>query len=117
VDLSQEKIAAAHRLFPEVPACRADAGSLPFPDRNFDVVLFRHLVELLPVGLIESALAEGARVARKALVLDFCGPTRAGANRIEALLVNAGWRLRERFAIAAAREKDELWVFVPGSEQ
>jgi len=117
VDLSQEKIAAAHRLFPEVPACRADAGSLPFPDRNFDVVLFRHLVELLPVGLIESALAEGARVARKALVLDFCGPTRAGANRIGALLANAGWRLRERFAIAAAREKDELWVFVPGSEQ
>ena len=129
VDLSEETIAAARRMFSKVPACRADAVSLPFPDRSFDVVLLRHVVEFLAVSQVERTLAESARVARKAVVLDFCGPMRAGAadgnpvegrwsaDRIDALLANAGWRLRESFAIAAAREKDELRVFVPGSEE
>ena len=129
VDLTQEMIAAASRLFSKVPVCRADAVSLPFPDRSFDVVLLRHVVEFLAVSQVERTLAESARVARKAVVLDFCGPVRgdaAGGNlvescwsadRVEALLANAGWRLRETFVIAAAREKDELRVFVPGSEE
>jgi hypothetical protein len=127
-------IAAAHRLFPQIPAVRADSSSLPFSSHSFDVVSLRHVLEHLPAWLMEATLVEAMRVARRVLVLTFyVKPFRAGSPKsrrvgenfletrwtrdaIESPIAAAGWTLRERFKVRGESEEgDEFWIFEPAA--
>lgn len=48
---------------------KGDASNLDFPDKSFDVVVACEVIEHLPYGVYEAALAEFARVARKFVIL------------------------------------------------
>lgn len=52
------------------PRLSASAGSLPFPDRAFDLVLLADVLEHLPDGVYGFALAEASRVAGRYLLLN-----------------------------------------------
>jgi SAM-dependent methyltransferase len=132
VDATAGMLQVAHRLFPAVPVYQADAGRLPFPDQRFDVVLLRHVLEHLPPPLLEAALAQAMRVARRAVVIDFYVPpaaygprrtqrvgegfleTRWSVRDVEAPIQRCGWRVQQRRALAGAPgEADELWILGP----
>jgi glycosyltransferase involved in cell wall biosynthesis len=135
VDVTHEMVAAARRLFPHVPVHYADAGSLPFDQGSFDIVLLRHVLDHLPPWLMECALSEAMRVARRAVAVDFYLPPmtqgtrrirRVGENfleirwtvrELETPIVNAGWRVRERRTIAGTPgETNILWILAPQQE-
>lgn len=134
LDVTQEMLATAHRLFPEVGCLRGDAGCLPFANGTFDVVSLRHVLEHLPHWLMEQALAEAMRVAKHAVVIDFYVPPaiagertsqRVGANFIETRWTVAdierpvaakGWIAEARMSIGNGSENDRIWVLLPPSE-
>lgn len=132
VDATEAMVQTARRLFPDVPVYHADAGSLPFEDGQFDVVLLRHVLEHLPPWLMEQTLAEAMRVACRAVVIDFYVPplaygthrtTRVGENFLETCWTDAeidlpvqkaGWEVRERVPLSREpHEQDLVWVLVP----
>jgi SAM-dependent methyltransferase len=132
VDVTAAMVAAARRLFPGVAVYQADAGHLPFPDQSFDVVLLRHVLEHLPYSLLEAALAQAMRLARRAVVVDFyLPPARVGPRRtewvgegfletrwladdVEAPIRRGGWQVRERRTLSGASgESDEVWILAP----
>ena len=134
VDVTDEMTRAARRNFPDVPVLRADSARIPFPDRSFDVVLLRHLLEHLPDWLMKATLAEAARLARRAIVLVFyIEPgalegrrthrvdrnfieTRWAEEEIAAPLRAAGWDHAGRESIAGRpRESDSVWIFRPAT--
>jgi glycosyltransferase involved in cell wall biosynthesis len=129
VDVTERMVAVARRLFPSVEVRKADAGCLPFDDSSFDVVLMHHVLEHLPPWLMERALTEAARVARKAVVLDFYVPPvnhgvrrtiRVGENfletrwtvaDLEAPIRKAGWSASERSSLPGG--SDVIWILKP----
>jgi SAM-dependent methyltransferase len=132
VDATWEMVVTARRLFPGVPVYHADAGSLPLADRSFDVVLLRHVLEHLPPWLMENALREATRVARRAVVVDFYVPpapqgprrtTRVGEDfletqwavaDLEAPVARAGWEVCRQFPLTGRPgETDVVWVLAP----
>ncbi len=129
VDVTESMMAAAHRMFPRVPLLVADAGGLPFADQSVDVVLLRHVLEHLPQGLMERALSESMRIARRAVVLDFYLPPQVGNCRdmhrigegfletrwtradVEVPISQAGWRVDRLLTLkAASGEADAIWI-------
>ncbi len=134
LDVTHEMLATAHRLFPRVGCLRGDAGSLPFVDERFEVVLLRHVLEHLPPWLMENAIAEAMRVAKRAVVIDFYVPPtvtghraseRVGANFIETQWTVAdierpvtakGWTVEARLSIGNGSENDRVWVLLPPGE-
>ena len=114
VDVTAGMLAAARRLFPQVPVGRADAGALPFPEGSFDLVLLRHVIEHLPPSLQQKSISEAIRVARRAVVLDLFTPPRRLAADLEMLSTRAGWPVQERSTIAGASgETDEILIMKP----
>jgi len=98
-------------------ALEVGPGRLQYPDRSFDVVAIRHLIESLDPSDAAGVLRGCARIARRALVVDFDA---TGVARHELLgdryfpegAIPGGWKFRERFkVIGRARERDEIWVF------
>jgi glycosyltransferase involved in cell wall biosynthesis len=125
IDLDEGMISSAHKLFPDQPVVRADAAALPFPEDAVDIVVLRHVVEHLDAAIALRALSEGIRVARKAVVVDFCRPAPQNGQSRRELAGNAffpegclmGWRLRERFIVIGDEgERDEIWIFQSPSE-
>lgn len=49
---------------------RADARELPFPDLSFEAAIFLNSLHHVPIALMDAALAEAARVARKVLIVE-----------------------------------------------
>jgi SAM-dependent methyltransferase len=47
----------------------ADINQIPFADKQFDCVVAHDVIEHLPVGIYEQALAELARVAKKYIII------------------------------------------------
>jgi glycosyltransferase involved in cell wall biosynthesis len=135
VDSTLAMVEAARRLFPGVAVYHADAGTLPFADRSFDVVLLRHVLEHLPAWLMVKALAEATRVARQAVVLDFFLPPnpafgrsiRVGENflqtmwtvaELEAPIASGGWHVQRRFELnGGGGESDEVWLLGPNHSE
>lgn len=130
IDIAAPMLAAARRLFPGVPVCRADAGTLPFASGSVDVAVVRHVLEHLPDGLMERTLSEAVRVARRAVAVDFYRPpeqgprvrrrvgehfleTRWSVADIEGPITRAGWRQDARFHIGAGG--DEVWLLAPAA--
>jgi glycosyltransferase involved in cell wall biosynthesis/SAM-dependent methyltransferase len=128
-DVTGNMLSVAHLLFPSVPLVQSDVGDLPFGDGSYDVVLIRHVLEHLPAWLMERALAEAVRVARRAVVLDFYLPPKASnisrtgrvsQNFLETQwaisdllkpVESRGWEIFQRFSISGhSEEKDEVWV-------
>lgn len=67
IDISEPILEACRQRFPQARWVRMSAMDLSFPDRSFDVVNARHLLEVLPY--YETAVRELFRVARKTVVL------------------------------------------------
>ena len=134
LDVTQEMLATAHRLFPKVGCLRGDAGCLPFADAMFEVVLLRHVLEHLPHWLMENAISEAMRVAKHAVVIDFFVPPalegprsseRVGENFIETRwtvddirrpAAAKGWTAEARLSIGNGCENDRIWVLLPPTE-
>ncbi len=134
LDVTEEMLTTAHRLFPQVSCLRGDAGRLPFADDSFEVVLVRHVLEHLPQWLMEKAIAEATRVAKRAVVIDFFVPpqvegprssVRVGENFIEtrwtvgdivAPVSQAGWMVDSQLSICNGSENDRIWVLMPPDE-
>jgi SAM-dependent methyltransferase len=131
LDVTAGMLAVSRRVFPRVPVCRADSGSLPFASGSFDVVLLRHVLEHLPDWLMESVLSEAIRVARRAVVVSFyVAPAGRGRTRetrrvgenfletrwtpadLETPVERAGWRIGRRIPAPAA-DWDTCWVVEP----
>jgi glycosyltransferase involved in cell wall biosynthesis len=130
VDATPEMLAVARRLFPRIPVHHADAGALPFDDRSFDVVLLRHVLEHLPDWLMEKALEEAMRTARRAVVLDFyITPTALKARHntakpgrgylemcwtvedIETPIRKLGWTIGKRLNLQGGlQETNDVWI-------
>ena len=126
-DVTAAMLLNARRCFPMVPVVQADAGSLPWINGAFEVVVIRHLLEHLPKGLMQQTLAEAMRVAARAVVLDFYVPptqtgeprtrrvgegfleTRWSATDVEMPAAAAGWTVRERLMLGS----EALWVLAP----
>jgi SAM-dependent methyltransferase len=51
------------------PHIVADIAKIPAPDRSYDVVILNEILEHLPVGVYDRALAEAGRVARHRIVV------------------------------------------------
>lgn len=125
VDLDERMISSARDFFPQIAAIRADAAALPFASDAVDVVVMRHVLELLDPAAVTHALEEAFRVARKALVVDFCRSYPENAQSRRDLVGESffsdrclpGWRLRERFLVVGEEaERDEIWVFMSPAE-
>ncbi len=125
LDLDDRMISATRRIFPDVGAIRADAAALPLSRDAIDLVVLRHLLEHLEPEIASGALAEAFRVARKAVIVDFCRnyPANAPARRDlagETFFKDrclCGWLLRERFVVIGGDcERDEIWVFISPDE-
>gem|GEM_PF-368967 len=135
-DVTANMLEVAHRHFPEIPIFQADAGNLPFRDQSFDVVLLSHLLEHLPMWLMELALLEATRIARKAVVLNFFLPptihgerevarvgdnfldTRWMVSDIESIISKAGWRLREKITLTDEEGyENEVWTIIQMQEK
>lgn len=133
VDVTQEMLGVGHKLFPDVPVSITDAGSLPFRDDAFDVIVLRHVLEHLPQWLMERALSEAMRVARRTVVVDFFVPPSAngtsstrvvGQNFLETCwavndltppLSKAGWSVDARLNLRNGNEHDVIWILAPDS--
>jgi ubiquinone/menaquinone biosynthesis C-methylase UbiE len=84
LDVSPEMLAtgrrrAAREGLGRVVFIHGDAGGLPFPDDQFDVVLASYGLHELPTAVRAAALAEAARVLRRGgrlLVVDIDAPPR-----------------------------------------
>ena len=63
---------ARHRLGPSVPVKHGFAESLPFPDHQFDIVVFNKTLEFLDNPAL--ALREAQRVARKTVFIQVVNP-------------------------------------------
>jgi len=131
-DVTQAMLSMAHSLFPDVPVSLTDAGCLPFSGGRFDVVLLRHVLEHLPQWLMERALSEAMRVARRTVVVDFYVPPSVGENSctqrvgdnfletrwaihdLEVPISNAGW-IREGQVTLRDGEQDVVWLLTPRS--
>jgi glycosyltransferase involved in cell wall biosynthesis len=132
VDVTGAMLQAAQRLYPGVPLVRADGAALPFREGSFDVVVMRHLVEHLPVEIMQAVLKSASRVARAAIVIDFNlvpvieggrHTTRVGEGFIETrwcrseidrLLADLGWLVADRIPVHwRGRETGEVWIVRP----
>ena len=131
VDVTEAMAGVAHRLAPHVAIAVTDAGKLPFADKSFEVVLLRHVLEHLPQWLMQQALGEAMRVARRAVVVDFYIPTtttkassteRVGDNFLETRwaasdvkepIAAAGWSVEARLNLKNGGELDEIWIVAP----
>jgi glycosyltransferase involved in cell wall biosynthesis len=132
VDATPAMLAVARRHFPLVPVYHGDAGALPLPDKSFDLVLLRHVLEYLPGSLLENAIREATRVARRLVLVDFFVPplsrgprrtTRVGEGFLETQwaeadlrvpIESAGWHVRDRLALRdRPGETDVVWVLAP----
>ncbi len=89
------------------PRLNASAAALPFRDGAFDLVLLADVVEHLPGGIYEAALAEAARVAGRHLLINApdrenlaAEATRCPACRRE---FHPSWHLRSLSVEALAR--------------
>jgi SAM-dependent methyltransferase len=51
------------------PAVALSADALPFPDDSFDLVMTTDMIEHIPVALVESAIREMLRVARRYVLI------------------------------------------------
>ena len=80
---------------PTIPAVRADACRLPFPDRALERVIATHIYGLLRKPERRSFLAEAHRVADELLVLDAGRPMGVAAEQIQRRTLSSG----ERFEI------------------
>ena len=107
VDTDLAKLERLKKRVPTAIAVLADATDLPVKDGSVDVALFIAVAHHLPDDLLERALRELARVARRVVFLD---PLASGRLPARAL-----WRLdrgsRPRSAeelIAAARQHFDL---------
>jgi glycosyltransferase involved in cell wall biosynthesis len=134
LDVTHKMIATAHRLFPNVPCLRADAGRLPFNDAAFEVVLLRHVLEHLPHWLMENVISEATRVAKRAVVIDFYIPPpadgprssqRVGGNFIETRwtvddvkrpVSTSGWTIEARLSLGNGSENDRIWILLSPAE-
>lgn len=133
-DVTPAMLNVAHKLFPEVYVAAADAGSLPFGDQSFDVVLLRHVLEYLPQWLMEQALQEAMRVARRTVVLDFYVPpnvtgasntrrvgdfleTQWALNDLQLPIATASWVLDAQSTLQNGdEEQDVIWILTPKPE-
>lgn len=132
VDVTAKMLAVARQQHPHAPLIRGDVGMLPFRDKSQDVVLLRHVLEHLPAWLMQNALTEAIRVARRAVVVDFyVPPLETGKSRtisvgegfletqwaVEDLIgpiIGTGWGVYQRFPISGRLdEKDIVWVLAP----
>jgi SAM-dependent methyltransferase len=84
IDISEEMLARARRIYPGVDFRRADAESLPFEDGAFDAVVAAFLLH--HVSSPERVVAELARVARRVAVAQWDVSSRA---RLLGLLTDA----------------------------
>jgi glycosyltransferase involved in cell wall biosynthesis len=133
LDATPEMVAVARRLFPKVRVQHGDAADLPFAAGAFDLVLLRHVLEHLPPELMARALAEAARVARRAVVVDFFVPPAASGGRetlrvggfletrwtepeILAPVEAAGWRLHTCRSFEGGEGRESLWILAPKAE-
>ncbi len=53
----------------ERPHIVADIADIPAPDRSYDVVILNEILEHLPMGVFDGALAEAGRVARHRVIV------------------------------------------------
>jgi len=67
VDRTKNMVEFAQRRFPEAKFIQGDIHSLPFPDRSWNVVYCRHVLDHLPG--YEKALSELARVCSDCLII------------------------------------------------
>lgn len=133
-DVTQRMLKVAHDLSPAVPVSVTDAGNLPFINQSFDVVVLRHVLEHMPQWLMERALAEVMRVARRTVVVDFyVAPNMeaksetitVGGNFLETCwsvkdleppIANAGWIREGQLRLGKKREeRDVVWILRPGA--
>ena len=80
---------------PTIPAVRADACRLPFPDRALDRVIATHIYGLLRKPERLSFLAEAHRIADELIVLDAGRPMGVAAEQTQRRTLSGG----ERFEI------------------
>lgn len=135
VDITEQMLTAARRLFPHVTALRADAACLPFRNEVFAVVLVRHLLEHVPQWMMERVLLEAIRVAKCAVVLDFyLAPdsgqsrqtgrigdnfleTRWTVNDVAGVVAAANWSVGARLSITGSPDElDTLWILISPAE-
>jgi len=128
IDVTYPMLQVARSKFPDIPLCNGDSSALPFADHAFEVVLLRHVLEHLPLSVMERTLSEAMRVAHSFVVLDFYVPPvgrprhtrRVGENFLETQwamddilgpIKKAGWHMLARLDISCERsEPDQVWI-------
>ena len=84
IDISDEMLARARKLYADVEFAHGDAEHLPFDDDSFDAVIAAFLLHHVPSP--ERVVAELARVGRRVAVAQWDAPKRA---RLIGLLTDA----------------------------
>ncbi len=75
MDRTEKMIVDAERRYgDEITTKIGYVQGLPFEDDSFDVVIMRHIMEHLPPGDMEEAIAEGIRVASNTFLISFFLP-------------------------------------------
>lgn len=70
IDRTVKLLEAAKRRYPGIDVCQGYVEEMPFGDGDYDVVIFRHLLEHLVEGY-EVAVKEALRVASKEVIVVF----------------------------------------------
>ena len=70
LDLSSKMLAIAQERFPGLNLTRGELKTIPFPDKSFDAVVLRHVLEHQPDGYVD-VVKESVRVAKKCVIIDF----------------------------------------------
>lgn len=76
VDINNEALALARRVYPDILFHQASATALPFPADDFDLVTTWTAIQHIPPGRVPQAAEELLRVLRPGGVLLMCEATR-----------------------------------------
>jgi SAM-dependent methyltransferase len=68
--LDPDSAAVEHCAKAGYPVVRADGRALPFPDMSFEAAIFLNSLHHLPIALMDTALADACRVARKVIIVE-----------------------------------------------
>jgi ubiquinone/menaquinone biosynthesis C-methylase UbiE len=76
IDPDRYAIAYAKKFVPKAKFVVGEVGSLPFPDKSFDVVIFSEVIEHIPENTEDGALKEISRVLKPKGILILTTPQR-----------------------------------------
>lgn len=85
LDITVGFLERARELYPEIEVRHGTVLDLPFPDRSFDTVLAKALIEHLNPDECKAAIDEMIRVASKQLLIVFFRPPEQGRTEISQL--------------------------------